>query len=548
MIAGRFPCSCGEVAGRWVRAIRTLSGDENNALRGVLSGATPPVVVPFQLSESQAREKFEQWQKSHWFAPSNLLDHPAVKSTSTFLPFWCFDVKVSVRYSASPGFSRTGEDGKYTWSSPVSDSLEVKEFHGSVPEMQVFASFKYRRDLAEAVKTTVSAGVCRPLTIPEAEILRVRDRSTGTSWHLDPPDMRQGLAWEFALRGQCVEEYVKGKTGAATVKVEDLSVEVLQRRAYIVYMPAFHFSYQFSEIQNVAGEIIPATCQVMLSGLSGGGISGERHFCPKKAQLATTGVAGGLGLTAITLGDPAWLGQAMVEASFWTFMAASTAGVMARFGSKAGRRRHAAQMSELEDEFLLSFMRTRSSSGAERPASEFQDSLRCDAEWRQWEESGKWEWNALKKRRWAEELWREQHKRRIDGRLLMEKLEAERLRREQDERRESRRFARWGKSHHRRFSQHRHALKWGGRADALGYYKVLGLDQSAEVTTDHVKAAFKEAALRWHPDRHVLNGEEHQGAAAGREKFQALQEAYEVLRDPEKRRLYDRGELLGSTL
>ena len=119
---------------------------------------------------------------------------------------------------------------------------------------------------------------------------------------------------------------MKQQTGAATTEITNLSIKVLKRRAWTAYLPAFLFEYHFSETHNHCGEIVPAEFQVMLSGLASGGVSGERHFCPKKAQVATTGVAGALGAAAMFLGDPTWLGQTMVEATFWTFMAASTAG------------------------------------------------------------------------------------------------------------------------------------------------------------------------------------------------------------------------------
>lgn len=43
----------------------------------------------------------------------------------------------------------------------------------------------------------------------------------------------------------------------------------------------------------------------------------------------------------------------------------------------------------------------------------------------------------------------------------------------------------------------------GGRRDFLGYYAMLGLDVEAggAVTQADVKRGFREAALRWHPDR-----------------------------------------------
>ncbi|UCG50830.1 MAG: molecular chaperone DnaJ [Candidatus Latescibacterota bacterium] len=62
------------------------------------------------------------------------------------------------------------------------------------------------------------------------------------------------------------------------------------------------------------------------------------------------------------------------------------------------------------------------------------------------------------------------------------------------------------------------------------YYDVLGLDRNA--TTDQIKKAYRKLALDYHPDRNP-------GDATAEEKFKEATEAYEVLRDSEKRSLYD---------
>lgn len=67
----------------------------------------------------------------------------------------------------------------------------------------------------------------------------------------------------------------------------------------------------------------------------------------------------------------------------------------------------------------------------------------------------------------------------------------------------------------------------------MNHYQLLGIPRQA--SRDEIRAAYLHLARELHPDRHV--GAE--SAAAGREKFLRIQAAYEVLRDPEKRRLYD---------
>lgn len=62
------------------------------------------------------------------------------------------------------------------------------------------------------------------------------------------------------------------------------------------------------------------------------------------------------------------------------------------------------------------------------------------------------------------------------------------------------------------------------------YYKVLGLERNA--TAEDIKKAFRKLALKYHPDRNP-------GKKDAEDKFKDLNEAYEVLNDPEKRGRYD---------
>ena len=64
------------------------------------------------------------------------------------------------------------------------------------------------------------------------------------------------------------------------------------------------------------------------------------------------------------------------------------------------------------------------------------------------------------------------------------------------------------------------------------YYEVLGVDRNA--TDDDLKKAFRKLAKKYHPDANPDNKEEAE------KKFKEVNEAYEVLSDPQKRSMYDR--------
>ena len=62
------------------------------------------------------------------------------------------------------------------------------------------------------------------------------------------------------------------------------------------------------------------------------------------------------------------------------------------------------------------------------------------------------------------------------------------------------------------------------------YYEVLGVN--AKASQDEIKKAYRQLALKFHPDRNP-------GDKAAEENFKEAAEAYEVLRDPQKRDIYD---------
>lgn len=68
-------------------------------------------------------------------------------------------------------------------------------------------------------------------------------------------------------------------------------------------------------------------------------------------------------------------------------------------------------------------------------------------------------------------------------------------------------------------------------ANKTDYYDILGVSKSA--STDEIKKAYRKQALEWHPDRHKDDKE------AAEKRFKEINEAYQVLGDPQKRTSYD---------
>lgn len=65
------------------------------------------------------------------------------------------------------------------------------------------------------------------------------------------------------------------------------------------------------------------------------------------------------------------------------------------------------------------------------------------------------------------------------------------------------------------------------------------VERGSLASDEDIKKAYKKAALKWHPDRHSGSSEEKKKEAET--KFKEIQAAFELLTDPQKKRLYDQG-------
>ena len=439
--------------------------------------------------------------------------------------------------------------------------VPFREYPWTLRSMQIYASYEHRRDLVEAAKSPGALMRTRPLLVRSATDERhccafaapVWDGTKTRLWSqahemqggcaeasrtqrwvkLDPPAMRQSVAWDLALRNirnqevctilcgqydsnlcqtakadlgasfmtslycmtiacdhaplnhEQVEEAaasLRKQTGTDIVKDVRVRVEILRRRARLLFLPAYVANYSYGERFNAHGEREPMSYQAFIGGFgataimaiadaqevcrchrnvirmvpqhpfAGGEVVAERHYHPWKAQLAAAGLLGGLGMaTAAVFANPgsvvAW------EHGFWLFIVCLTAGDASWRGhpmaadatgggpayrvgkwcdAGAGARmapqllRQAAESRRIEEE-EVDFERVLAAGvGPLDTGNAEQEAMRVNAEWRRWEDADKWNWNARKRQAWAEQLWRNQHTRCIQRARFVRNIEARR--------------------------------------------------------------------------------------------------------------------------
>jgi molecular chaperone DnaJ len=66
----------------------------------------------------------------------------------------------------------------------------------------------------------------------------------------------------------------------------------------------------------------------------------------------------------------------------------------------------------------------------------------------------------------------------------------------------------------------------------VNHYTILGVERDA--TQEQIKSAYREATMKWHPDRNPGNPE-------AEESFKSAAEAYAILGDPARRQIYNLG-------
>ncbi|WIA41921.1 hypothetical protein OEZ86_009235 [Tetradesmus obliquus] len=531
-----------EDASRDASSSQTAADEAAAAAAAAAAGKrSAPLLVPFSLTPTGALAAFVRYQKSRCFSlhAGDLLG-AGYSLQPAFLPFYLFEAVISAEAIATLGrrVDKSSKSSPLVWSKmqqwqQISSQLLLPR---TEPCMQVYASYRLRRDLAEAAKPA-------PSTLEAALSVAAEDM------------MHQQVEAAVA--------HFKQHSGADDVRDLQVRLTVHRRSVRLAYLPAYHLHYVHGEKYTPSrADIVPAEYDAVIGGAACGKVAAELHPSPVKSQAAAAAAVGSLGLgvmplTSLALGlDPGLAALAGADTVLLAVLAGTAAGALASRLPLIARNRHAAEQAAAERKFYRQYDQRETAYGS--APDEHTLWLWKDSDWRKWEQEERWAWDPVQRKKWAEELFRQQGQRQADRLAAAKQQEQKSKQRDEDEARESKREARFGRSrhHHAGHAGHGHHQESGARMahqqhgnsrrrrDFLGYYKALGInleEASAAISSDAIKSHYKAAALKLHPDKHVHADEATQKRSA--ERFRRLQLAYETLRDAEKRRAYDRGQL-----
>jgi DNA-directed RNA polymerase subunit RPC12/RpoP len=264
----------------------------------------PQAVVPFVLTEDQARRSLVSWMGSLWFAPNTLLEYARKgrAMNGIYVPFWTFDADTRSSY--------TGQRGDHYY---VTETVTVNV--NGRPQRQ-------QRQVQKTRWTSVSGRVARgfdDVLIMASTSLPQRLGNDLTPWDLDAlepysPDFLAGFNAEgytislsdghAAARdrmAQIIEGDVRRDIGGDVQRVgsvdTNFSAETFKHILLPIWMAAYKYrgkSYRF-----------------LVNGQTGE-VQGERPYSAWKIGFAVLAV-GVLVLVAIYLNDPTALGLPVPE-------------------------------------------------------------------------------------------------------------------------------------------------------------------------------------------------------------------------------------------
>ena len=526
-----------------------------------------------------------------------IIKHQNATIHRTHLPFWAFDVKAHVSYSAETSNDEEPDNESFTASAtwtpappqaPHETSGE-RHFAFDDPVCQVYADYQLRADVAAAAKVAELPSLPSESTTEHGQQFSV---SQSLAYQMLITDLRERERTRAARLFRSQHKHVRN------VLVRMHIADVKARR---LLLPAYVLRYTYGHEMDNNGNWHPERHTAVIGGSSDEPrIAIPQHCCPTRARVAAASAAL-LSVAALGTLQGASISQFAAEAFF---ASAASMAVASTFSvnyhrncileaTRARYRReddaHAAwEAAQLgyaqklnDDDDMAQFLHRGSpptyaelfgdSDAAADGASSATDASDASmlrmfgyathlplleaVEWERWmnNDDGKGD-TATARRNTAESLGARQRRRReeifehVVARFFdaQERSNQQRRAEQRGEYSDDEFFRERVRGFHKAgggtsgtsgsssSSSSSRRKRLSASRDILGYYKLLGVPRDA--STDEIKIAYRRQAMACHPDT-----AESEDVAKSTASFRQVSHAYTVLREEESRRRYDAG-------
>ncbi|KAG0322382.1 hypothetical protein BGZ97_006996 [Linnemannia gamsii] len=381
------------------------------------------------------------------------------KVEALYLPFWAASGSVRSKIiNAQVGWDRVvtrynkitkqnESSWETTWRSVQTRHEFSNTYPSTLPELQVYASYKYRRGFVNQIRSSTSILSAKPLTPQDMESTDLEDQKRGLrNRGLDPFTMKPSIALKFVKTAieenevRTAEQWLVDAYKCDRARIMSMDFEYNQLVLAPVYMPVYVFSIRH----------LDRTFRTFVQAHDSAGLVGGLRFYSWQRVSAVTAVCAATGL--LLLGTSRF-GMTMTS-GFWLGVVAPTFIVA-----------WSVLYYPILDYRIRDWWRQREMDGHESEAS----STSWDADWTK----------------------------------AYDRFEEEQRRQDWTENRQYQQQSSYG-SRSSQSSEQR-----GTNGDPMGYYAVLGIPKDASV--QEIQSAFRGLAMKWHPDRFSTPEEKAKG-------------------------------------
>lgn len=206
-----------------------------------IAGIKPNAVVPFFITEQDARSSFHQWIKKRWFVPNALKKQAKiVKASGVYSPTWIFDCSASCDYEGRLGeyVTRTVGSGKNRRT-----VTEIRWFHVSGTYDMDYADLMVE---ASPQITQKELNAVKPFSLDRAVVY---EKGYLAGFAAEHYDKSVDDAWSDSERiiEEDLRSRIKSAYGADVVDYLNLSVVYTGRRYRYTLVPLYLANYAFKE-------------------------------------------------------------------------------------------------------------------------------------------------------------------------------------------------------------------------------------------------------------------------------------------------------------